>query len=177
MAIYRIYNGASPTTAKFVAMTTGTAIKTLLQISTSATKAAKIVEWGFKCDAPASACLAHIELIETGAVPATSLTAHVTAGLIKYGPEALGGGDPVTNLIPVGTSATGFHSGASAEGTITATRLLDVVLTTIPSTNGYEFVKQLPLGRDPGIPISTFLRVRVHFSVAVNAVTYVDVEV
>lgn len=173
MALYQIWNAASPTTAKVVAVTTGTSIKTLLQIKPSATITAKIKEWGFKCDAPASAALLSVELIETDV--AATVTAHVAAGIQKLDAAALRGGDPTTNLFPVGTTSTGYTS--SGEGSITATRLFDAVLQTIPSSNGYEFVKQFPLGLEPVMDLSLFTRIRVHASVAMNALCYVTVEI
>ena len=172
MALYTIYNGAMPTTAKFVAVTTGTAIKTLLQVKPSATIIAKIVEWGFKCDAPSAAALAVVELLQTDV--AATVTASVANDINKVDSDALMGGDPTTNLIQVGTTSTGYTS--SGEGTITAVRLFDNILTTIPTTNGYEYVKQFPLGREPVIEIAKFGRIRTHFSVAVNATCYMTVQ-
>ncbi len=169
MAIYQIYNGASPTTAALVVVTTGTAIKTLLQIQPSATVVAKVVEWGISFDGSAAATPIKCELIETDV--AATVTAHVTAGIIKFDGNALAGGDPVTNLIQVGTAATGYT--ASVEGTTTVSRLFDYQL--IAPTN--QYVKQYPLGREPIIQVSKFLRVRVTAGAAVNAICYVNVEV
>ena len=42
MAIYQIFNGPMPTTASQVAVTTGTSIKTLLQVKPSATIIARM---------------------------------------------------------------------------------------------------------------------------------------
>lgn len=173
MAIYQIWNGPMPTTAKFAAVTSGTSIKTMLQVKPSATIVAKILEWGFKCDAPASAALASIELLQTDV--ATTVTASVANDIHKLDAAALMGGDPTTNLIQVGTTSTGYTS--SGEGSITAVRLFDHLLTTIPSTNGYEFVKQFPLGREPVIEINKFARIRIHLGVAVNVACYMTVEV
>jgi hypothetical protein len=173
MAIYQIFNGATPTTAKFVAVTTGTSIKTLLQVKPSATIACKIREWGIRVDAPASAALFVAELLETDV--AATVTAHVAAGINKMDAAAQMGGDPTTNLFPVGTTSTGYTS--AGEGSITAVRLFDSIVQTIPSTNGYEFVKQFPLGAEPMLTVSLFARIRVHCSVAMNAVCYMTVEV
>jgi len=85
------------------------------------------------------------------------------------------GGDPSTNLIQVGTTSTGYTS--AGEGSITAVRLFDQITVTVPNTNGYEFVKQFPLGREPVINLGLFGRIRTHTSVAVNAVCYMTVEV
>lgn len=169
MALYLIANGPSPTTAAQVPVTTGTAIKTLLQLSSSATKPAKIVEWGISFDGSAAAAPIKVELIETDV--AATVTAHVTAGIVKLDGEALVGGDPVTNLLPVGTAATGYT--ASAEGSITASRVLDVQL--VAPTN--QYLKQFPLGREPIMQISKFTRIRVTAGAAVNAYCYIVVEI
>ena len=53
MALYLLQNGAVGTTAAPVAVTTGTAIKTMLQIKPFNT--CKIVEWGISFDGSAAA--------------------------------------------------------------------------------------------------------------------------
>jgi hypothetical protein len=169
MALYTIWNGPSPTTAAQVPVTTGTAIKSLLQISTSATKPAKVVEWGISFDGSAAATPIKCELIETDV--AATVTAHVTAGIVKTDGEALAGGDAVTNLLPVGTAATGYT--ATAEGTITASRTLDAQLVAPTG----QYIKQFPLGREPILQISKFGRIRVTAGAAVNAYCYMVVEV
>ena len=173
MAIYQIFNGPTPTTAKFAAVTTGTSLKTLLQVKASATLAMKIKEWGFSCDAPTTQGLAVIELLETDV--AATVTASVAADLHKLDALALAGGDQSTNLIQVGTTSTGYTS--AGEGSITAVRLFDHRITTIPISNGYEFKWQFPLGSEPVIQIAKFARIRCHFAQAANAVCYMTVEV
>lgn len=169
MALYLIANGPSPTTAAQAVVTTGTAIKTLLQVKPSATIQARIVEWGISFDGSSAATPIKVELLETDV--AATVTAHVAAGIVKLDAAALGGGDPTTNLIQVGTSATGYTS--TSEGTITAVRMLDVQL--IAPTN--QYVKQFPLGREPVIQIDKFARIRVTAGAAVNAYCYMVVEV
>jgi hypothetical protein len=169
MALYLIANGPMPTTAAQVPVTTGTAIKTLLQVKASATLNFKIVEWGFSADGSAAATPGKVELIETDV--AATVTAHVAAGIHKLDSAALTGGDPTTNLIQVGTSATGYT--ASGEGSIAAIRLFDAQL--IAGTN--QYVKQFPLGREPVVAVGLFARIRVTFGAAVNAYAYMIVEV
>lgn len=169
MALYLIANGPSPTTAAQAVVTTGTAIKTLLQVKPSATIAAKIVEWGISFDGAADAAKIKCELVETDV--AATVTASVAADIVKLDAAALAGGDPTTNLIPVGTTSTGYT--ASAEGTITSTRVLDPQLVSPAGA----YVKQFPLGREPIIQISKFARIRVTAAAAVNAYAYMVVEV
>ena len=168
MALYLIANGPSPTTAAQVAVTTGTAIKTMLQVCTSATNAGRIVEWGVSFSGFALAAPIAVELIETDV--AATVTAHVAAGIEPLDASALAG--PVTTtLFPVGTALTGYT--ATAEGTITATRVLAAHLIS-PTLN---YVKKFDLGMEPVIQTGKFLRIRVTAAAAVNAYTYVIVQV
>lgn len=169
MGLYLIPNGPMPTTAAQVAVTTGNAIKTMLQLKASATNVMRIVEWGISFDGSAAATPIKVELIETDV--AATVTASVTADITKLDGDALSGGDPVTNLIPVGTTSTGYT--ASSEGSITAVRLFD--LQFISPIN--QYVKQFPLGREPVLQISKFGRIRVTAPVAVNAYCYIIVQV
>lgn len=169
MALYTIFNGPAPTVAAQAVVTTGTAIKTLLQVKPGATKNAKIVEWGISFDGSAAATPIKVELLETDV--AATVTASAAADLVKTDDNALSGGDPTTALIAVGTTSTGYT--ASAEGTITAVRMFDAQL--VAPTN--QYVKQFPLGREPIIQISKFGRIRVTAGAAVNAYCYMVVEV
>lgn len=170
MAIYLIGNGPMQTTAAFAAVTTGTAIKTMLQVKPSATIQAKIIEWGISFDAAALATPGKIELIETDV--AATVTASAAADITKLDSDALMGGDPTTNLIVVGTTSTGYT--ATAEGTITAVRNLDGPQFVEPIGN---FIKQFPLGQEPIIQISKFGRIRVTFGAAVNCYCYIKIQV
>ena len=169
MALYLIANGPMPTTAAQAVVTTGTSIKTLLQIKASATNVIKIKEWGISFDGSAAATPIKCELLETDV--AATVTASAAADLTKLDGAALSNGDPTTNLIPVGTTSTGYTS--TSEGSITAVRMFDVQL--IAPTN--QYVKQYPLGTEPVIQVSKFGRIRVTAPVAVNAYCYMIVEV
>ena len=159
-----------PTTAALVAVTTGAAIKTMLQVQAGTTKPLKIKEWGISFDGAALATPIKVELIETDV--AATVTTLATTSIHKVDGEALSGGDPVTNLVLVGTAATGFT--ASAEGTITVVRYLDTPKFILPVQPLYE--KQFPLGDEPVIQVSKFMRIRVTLTgTAVNCYCYVKV--
>lgn len=169
MAIYKIFNGPAPTTASQVAVTTGTAIKTLLQVKPGATQIVRITEWGINFDGSAAATPGIVELCVTDV--AATVVAHVAAGIHKLDSEALASGDPTTSLFSVGTTATGYT--ASGEGTVGAVRQLDV--QQISPTN--QFLVQLPLGQEYIVNPGEFMRVRVKFGTAVNAICWVKVDV
>lgn len=170
MPIYLLSNGPMPTTAAFAAVTTGTAIKTLLQVKPSATVVAKILEWGISFDGSAAATPGKVELIETDV--AATVTAHALADITKLDSDALIGGDQTTNLIQIGTAASGYT--ATAEGTITAVLHLDGPQFIAPTT---QFIKQFPLGQEPVIQINKFGRIRVTFAAAVNAYCYMKIQI
>lgn len=155
--LYFAANGPSPTTAAQVAVTTGTAIKTLLQIATPATTNLTVVEWGISFDGSAAATPIKCELLQTD----------VAATVSSLTPTLWGDPNAPASLCVGGTGATGYT--ATVEGTITATRMFDVQF--IAPTNQYW--KQFPLGREAEMPVSKFLRVRVTAAAAVNAYCYV----
>lgn len=168
MALYKIWNGPSPTTVSQVAVTTGTAIKTMLQVKPSATLGLTLVEWGISFNGAAPAAGIEVEVIETDV--AATVTAHVAAGIVKVDAKALMGGDPTTNLIQVGTAATGYT--ASAEGSITTSRVLDCQI--IQPTNG--FLLQFPLDYECFMQCGLFSRIRVKAPAAADCVTYMLVK-
>lgn len=170
MALYLIGNGPMQTTAAFAAVTTGTSIKTMLQVKPSATVVAKIAEWGISFDGSAAATPGKIELIETDV--AATVTASVANDITKLDADAIAGGDPTTNLIQVGTTSTGYTS--SGEGSITAVRNLAGPQFIAPTG---QFIQQFPLGQWPTIQVSKFARIRVTFGTAVNCYCYMIVSV
>lgn len=163
---YRIYNGAAPTTAKFVAVTTGTAIKTLLQLK--GFNRFKIVAWGISFDGSVAATPIPVELIETGTVNAT-VTALADADIVKLESVADQTAASVAGLT-LATSGTGYTG--SAEGSITASRLFDAQL--VAPTN--QYIYQFPLGQEPQIPAGQIVRIRTHAAAAVNAIAWIEID-
>ena len=167
MAIYKIYNGPFPTTAAQAGVTTGTAIKTLLQVK-CVTVTMKPIAWGISFDGAAAAAGIQAELIETGTVFAT-VTASVAADILAWDAEALA--QASTTFFSVGTAATGYT--ASAEGTITATRVFDSQFIQPTGERAWEF----SLGRSPTVSAVSSLRIRVKAQAAQLAVAWVLIEV
>lgn len=165
----RIYNGAAPTTASQVPVTTGTSIKTMLQVKASATKPFKVSAWGISFDGSAAATPIKCELLETDV--AATVTALANADLVRLDGEAIAAGDSTTNLIPVGTTSTGYTS--TSEGSITATRVFDAQFVAPTG----QYIYQYPLGQEPMVQVSKFLRIRVLAGAAVNAYCWVEIEI
>lgn len=166
MGLYFIANGPMPTTAAQVPVTTGTAIKTLLQLKPF--NVIKIVEWGISFDGSAAATPIKCELLDTGTVFGT-VTASADADIAKLGSVE----DAVASVagLTLGTSATGYT--CTSEGSITAVRMFDAQLIAPTS----QYVKQFPLGREPKCIIGNAVRIRVTAPAAVNAYAYMVLEI
>jgi hypothetical protein len=140
------------TTAAQASVSTGTTIKTMLQIATPATRQIVILAWGFTLDDPPGADSV-FELIQTDV--AATVTAHAASGVQPVNP-----GMPAS-LMTLGTSATGFTG--SAEGSITATKIFDTVAMSSVSAEAAPFLtyeKEFPDYRLSTVDVSKFLRIR-----------------
>ena len=147
---YITWNGPAPTTAAQQTVTTGTAIKTMLQLATPSTRQIQLLEWGFTIDDTAGAD-GVVELLQTDV--AATVTAHVNAGVPNLDPNG------ANTLLTLGTSATGYT--ASVEGSTTASRVFDAVsLSSTTSESPYTYVRQFMPDTRPIVAVSKFLRVR-----------------
>ncbi len=157
---YAVTNGAAPGAAAPVAITTGTAIKTMIQLATNTTTPAiRFVEWWAEFDGSTAATPIKVELMRHTTAPQTTLTAYVTADIARVNdPNA-----PVSG-IQLGVALSGF-SNTTTEVTPTGT---PVSLEThyVPPTSGIYV--QFPLGREPEVQVSAFARVRTTAGAAVN---------
>ena len=165
MPRYLIANGPMPTTAAFVSVTTGTALKTMLQLKPF--NVCTIIEWGVSFDGSAAATPIKCELIDTGTVFGT-VTASADADVMKF--DGAEGAVASVAGLTLGTSATGYT--CTSEGSVTATKIFDLQL--VAPTN--QYVKQFPLGREPKLIIGNAVRIRVTAGAAVNAFCYFVLE-
>lgn len=169
---YIVANGARPTTAAVPPVTTGTVIKTLLQIKPATNSPLLIVEWGISFDGFAAAAPGDVELVETGTVFATVTAFAATDVMPWHDPNA-----PVNTAgasgVPLNLSTTASGYTATGEGTPTVGRLFDG--QQIAPTG--QYVKQFPLGREPGVDPGNALRIRTTFAAAINALCYIIFEV
>jgi hypothetical protein len=156
--LYWAANAAMPTTAPIAGVATGTSTKTLLQIAPPSTQpTTRVVAFGIEFATVLTAACT-VELIETNV--AATVTAHVAAGVMPYGGDAIGG----TSSMTLGTSATGYT--ASAEGSITTVRYGKIKV--IPS-GAAEYEWEWSLGREFAIAGGKFARIRVTTATTVNA--------
>lgn len=155
--VYAVLNGPAPGAAATPKVTTAAVVKTMLQLSTSANREARIVEWWWEADGFAAAQPFEVELLGHGGGAAT-VTAYVTADIRKVNdPNA------VNSQLTLGTANSGYT--ASVEGTMTTPFTIEKHL--VPPTSGIYI--QFPLGREPEMAVSTFARIRNTGTPAVNA--------
>lgn len=166
MTLYWTSNNAMNTTAAQATQTTGTAIRTMLQVATPSTNTLEVVAFGLEF-ATALGAAATVELIDTVSVAATGLTAHVAAGVQPYGSASTGGASSMT----LGTGATGYTASTTCtEGSTTATRTGHYKVMPIGASQ-YEW--EWSLGREFFVPVSHFLRVRITTSITIGVYVWV----
>jgi hypothetical protein len=135
-----------------VSVATANGVKTMLQVATPSNNFITLIAWGYSIDV-ASAGIMTVELLQTD-VGAT-IVQHVASGIQPLDP-----GTPASSMDISGTGKTGYT--ASAEGSITATRVLDAQKHSIAAAGhadlsySYQFMPD----ERPIVPISKFLRVR-----------------
>lgn len=163
--LYFIKNGASAAAAAPVKVTTGTAIKTMLQVL-HATDDIRVVEWGISFDGTAANTPIEVELCSTGTVAATVTAAVANDITLFSNPAAAASG------LTLSTTGTGYT--ASGEGTVIApVRSGDLQLIAPTS----QYIKQFPLGREFEVLATHCLRIRVTAGTAVSAYCYCIVEI
>ena len=149
---YRTWNSAMVTTASPAAVTTGTSIKTMLQLATPSTRLIKILGWGYSTDDPPGAD-AVFDLIQSDT--AATVTAHGAAGV-----QPVGAGVPAS-LLTLGTSATGFSS--SSETAPVTTKTFDVVRMSSVSAEAapkMTYERWWDWDAAPVVAVSVFVRMR-----------------
>lgn len=156
---YAVMNGAAPGAAATVQMTTGTAIKTHIQLATNTTTPAiRFVEWWAEFDGSTAATPIKVELIRHTGGPQTTLTAYVAGDIARYNdPNA-----PASS-IQLGTALSGY-SNTTTE--VTPTTAVSLQTHFVPPTSGIYI--QFPLGREPEVQVSAFARLRTTAGTAVN---------
>jgi hypothetical protein len=153
---------ASPHTAAgaLTRVATGTALKTLLQIGIPANQAINILGWGCSFRGVAAADPpGELYLLESDvAATVTSLTPDLWRIPLGIAAKCVGG-----------TALTGYN--ASAEGTITASRIIDAQQVHPQTGYGVWFAP----GEQPRVENTSarFLRIRANFSVNIDGVPWV----
>jgi len=167
MTQFKIFNGPGPTTAARAAVTTGTAIKTMLQIK--GINSFKVVGWGVSMDGAALAAGVEWELLTTGTVAAT-VTATAEADVLQWFTRTseLDTAVLAADKFTLGVAATGYTS--TAEGTITVAKTWSSAFIT-PTR---EYIEYFP--RPIVIASTDYLRIRCKAAAAINAICWALVQ-
>lgn len=165
-SLFKIWNGPFPTTSPQLAVTTGTSLKTMLQLKPFNNMT--LVAWGVSLDGAAAAAGLQWELLETGTIFGT-VTALVDADCHKWGNVT---DQAVASLagLTLGTAASGYT--CTSEGSIVASRVFDSQFIQPTNQFGWEF----SLGRECKVPAGNCVRIRVKAPAAVNALCWALVE-
>lgn len=160
---YTVLNGAVPGAAAAVPITTGTAIKTMLQLLTSAGFSFRVVEWWTEFDGSAAATPIRVELLYHTGGPQTTLTTYASADIAPANdpnaPTQTAG-----TMFSLASNASGFGTGATE---VAPTTVRNVATHFVPPTSGIYI--QYPLGREPeGAANTSYLRHRTTAAAAVN---------
>lgn len=151
MGKFKAYNGPAPTSAQQLAVTSGTAIKTMMQLATPSTKGITVCAWGITHDGHASCTSASAELIVVE--DAATVTAYGAGDITRFSPN------DEDSLLTLGTTASGYTSTSENTGAITVNDVLDSVYL-VPTTAD-RHIMQWPLGEAPIVAASRFVRIRV----------------
>ena len=166
MSLFYIANQAANTSAAPTGVATGTSIKTMLQVQAASTRGFSVVAFGCEAFAVLTAAVA-VELVDTSTVAAT-VTAHVAAGVQPYGP---GADATAVSSVALGTTATGYT--ASAEGTVTSTRMGKFVDLPVGAA---ELTWEWSQGREFWVPAGHNLRVRMTTGTSQTFFTWVLID-
>src|SRR5258708_1677797 len=145
---YTVLNGAAPGAAAAVAITTGTAIKTMLQLQMGAQTAGRVVEWWTEFDGSPAATPIKVEVLRHTGGPQTTLTTYAAADVAPANDPNAG-----TSAVTLASNASGFGTGATE---VTPTTVSNLATHFVPPTSGIYI--QYPLGRQPKITQAVYLR-------------------
>lgn len=160
MTLYSVipHNTSAPFAPVEVATTTSA--KTLVQVLVPSTTDIRIAGWGISFDGvtatdPAGIC----EMLDCTSSSAATVT--------SFTPDKYSNPNAQASLCVGGTTSTGYN--ASGEGTLTAMRLLDC--QNVHPQTGYGV--WYPTDARPVVTVSRQVRIRVTFSVTINAVPWI----
>jgi hypothetical protein len=138
-----------------------------MQIGTPSTCSLEIIEWGISFTGSAAATPGTCELLlSTGGPIVTGMTNYAAGDITPMTQAA----KALATNITIGSSPSSWNpTHAASEVTPTGVRNADTQL--LPPTAPY--IKQFPLERRPEMNASEYLRIRVTFGTAINALCYV----
>jgi len=170
MTMYVAYNnafGAAQVSMLGLSYATGT--KVALQLATPSTIQIRVVEWGVSFNGSAAGTPAVCELVQNG----TATTFPNTGNDIAHSTTTIQpvGDSTTASRLTMGPSASG-RGNATAPVSATPDKYFDAQFVGPTS----QYVKQWPLGREPVMPVSKYLQLRINTAATLTAIAYVVFE-
>lgn len=164
MTLYTAFNCAIDATTGVMAGTSyASGAKVAIQLATPSTVQIRLVEWGVSFNGSAAATPAVCTLAQAGAA-STCSSAHSTSTIVPIGDNGK------ASSLTMGTTTSGYGNGAITTNTTSK----QYAGQFIAPTN--QFIQQWPLGREPVVPVSAFLQLRINTSATVTAIAYIVFE-
>lgn len=158
------YNNAfGATTATMVGTSYATGSKVAIQLATPSSLQLRVIEWGISFNGSAAGVPAVCELVQNGTA-STCSSAHSTTTIQPIG-------DSTSSCrLTMGTTTSGYGNGAISSAT--PDKYFDAQFVAPTS----QYVMQWPLGREPIIPVSKYLQLRVNTAATLIALAYIKFE-
>lgn len=162
--LYVAYNNALDATTGVMAGTSyTTGAKVAIQLATGASTQLRIVEWGVSFNGSAAGTPSVCTLALAGAA-STCSNAHSTSTIVPIGDNQK------SSSLTMGTTTSGYGNGAIT--TNTTSKEYDAQFVA----QAGAYLKQWPLGREPVVPASSFLQLRINTAATLTAIAYVVFE-
>lgn len=156
-------NTFGATTATMIGTSYATGSKVAIQLATPSTLQIRVVEWGVSFNGSAAATPGVCELVQNGTA-STCSSAHSTTTIQPIGDSTAG------CRLTMGTTTSGFGNGAITSAT--PDKYFDAQFVAPTS----QYLKQWPLGREPVIPVSKYLQLRINTGSTLTALAYIVFE-
>lgn len=165
MGKFKAFNGPAPTTAAQASVSTGTSVKTMLQLKAGTGGGLIITGWGYSIDTEQAAA-GSIELLKTDV--AATVTAFAAGDVTALATPS------VASTLSLGITASGYT--ASGEGTITATDMYDAIKLPISTTAGPHMTYTRTFAKDerPYIAAGGFIRVRATLGTSAGMICWIS---
>lgn len=161
--LYIAFNAAFDATTGVTAGTSyATTAKCAIQLATPSTLQLRVVEYGVSFNGSAAGTPNTVTLALAGA--ASTMTTSLSGLVLPIGDNQK------ASSLTFGTTSSGYGNGAIT--TNTTSKMFDAQF--IAQTT--QFVKQWPLGREPIVPVSSFLQLRISTSATFSALAYIVFE-
>lgn len=164
MTLFVAYNNTfGATTATMIGTSYATGSKIAIQLATPSTLQLRIVEWGVSFNGSAAGTPGVCELVQNGTA-STCSSAHSTTTIQPIGDST------ASSRLTMGTTTSGYGNGSITSAT--PDKYFDAQFVGPTS----QYVVMYPLGREPVLPVSKYLQLRINTAATLTALAYIKFE-